>query len=100
MRLITILINLFIALQLISRWIISGHFPISNLYESLYFLAWGISLGQLLVEKEYPTPIIPAIAIPVELLTVAFACFVLPEDLSDSEIALYQRLNEISMENY
>ena len=80
-RLITILINLFIALQLISRWIVSGHFPISNLYESLYFLVWGISLGQLLVEKEYPTPIIPAIAIPIELLTIAFACFVLPEDL-------------------
>ena len=80
-RLITILINLFIALQLISRWIISGHFPISNLYESLYFLVWGITLGQLLVEKEYSTPIIPAIAIPIELLTIAFACFVLPEDL-------------------
>ncbi len=80
-RLNTILINLFIALQLISRWIISGHFPISNLYESLYFLVWGLSLGQLLVEKEYPTPIIPAIAIPIELLTIAFACFVLPEDL-------------------
>ncbi|MDC3138087.1 c-type cytochrome biogenesis protein CcsB, partial [Prochlorococcus sp. AH-716-I19] len=80
-RLITVLINLFISLQLISRWIESGHFPISNLYESLYFLVWGISLGQLLVEKEYPTPIIPAIAIPIELLTIAFACFVLPEDL-------------------
>ncbi len=80
-RLITILVNLFIALQLISRWLLSGHFPISNLYESLYFLAWGISLGQLLAEKEYPNPIIPAIAIPIELLTVAFACFVLPEDL-------------------
>ncbi len=80
-RLITILINFFIALQLISRWIISGHFPISNLYESLYFLVWGITLGQLLIEEEYSTPIIPAIAIPIELLTIAFACFVLPEDL-------------------
>ena len=80
-RLITILINLFITLLLSSRWIMSGHFPISNLYESLYFLVWGISLGQLLVEKEYQTPIIPAIAIPIQLLTVAFACFVLPEDL-------------------
>ena len=80
-RLITILINLFIALQLISRWFVSGHFPISNLYESLYFLVWGISLGQLLVEKEYQSPIIPAVAIPIELLTVAFACFVLPENL-------------------
>jgi len=80
-RFITITINLFIAIQLISRWLLSGHFPISNLYESLYFLVWGISLGQLLIEKEYQNPIIPAIAIPIELLAVAFACFVLPEDL-------------------
>ena len=80
-RFITILVNLFIALQLLARWYISGHFPISNLYESLYFLVWGITLGQLLVEREYQTPIIPAIAVPIEMLTVAFACFVLPEDL-------------------
>ena len=83
-RFLTILINLFIALQLISRWLLSGHFPISNLYESLYFLVWSITLGQLLVEKEYPSPLIPAIAIPIELLTVGFACFVLPEDLKIS----------------
>ena len=64
-RLITILVNLLITLQLLFRWSISGHFPISNLYESLYFLTWGITLGQLLVEREYQTPIIPSIAIPV-----------------------------------
>ncbi len=80
-RILTILVNFLIALQLIFRWSISGHFPISNLYESLYFLVWGISLGQLLIEREYQSPIIPSIAIPIELLTIAFACFVLPEDL-------------------
>ena len=80
-RILTILVNLFIALQLVFRWSISGHFPISNLYESLYFLVWGISLGQLLIEREYQSPIIPSIAIPIQLLTIAFACFVLPEDL-------------------
>ena len=80
-RVITVLVNFFIALQLIFRWSISGHFPISNLYESLYFLVWGISLGQLLIEREYQSPIIPSIAITFELVTVAFACFVLPEDL-------------------
>ena len=69
-RFITILVNLSIAFQLTARWYISGHFPISNLYESLYFLVWGITLGQLLAEKEYQTPIIPAIAIPVELLPI------------------------------
>tara|TARA_B100000886_G_scaffold126981_1_gene85583 strand:- start:123 stop:860 length:738 start_codon:yes stop_codon:yes gene_type:complete len=61
--------------------VISGHFPISNLYESLYFLAWGMTLGQLLIEREYKAPIIPSIAIPIELLTVGFASFVLPDDL-------------------
>tara|TARA_Y100000766_G_C18860537_1_gene582993 strand:+ start:104 stop:1033 length:930 start_codon:yes stop_codon:yes gene_type:complete len=80
-RTLTVLVNIFIALQLILRWFISGHFPISNLYESLYFLVWGISFGQLLIEREYKTPIISSIAIPIELMTIAFACFVLPEDL-------------------
>ena len=80
-RLLTIVVNLFITLQLLFRWSISGHFPISNLYESLYFLTRGITLGQLLIEREYQSPIIPTIAIPIELLTVAFACFALPEDL-------------------
>jgi len=80
-RVLTILVNLLITLQLISRWSISGHFPISNLYESLYFLTWGISMGQLLIEREYQSPIISSISIPIELLTVAFACFVLPDEL-------------------
>ena len=80
-RVLTIIVNLLITLQLLFRWSISGHFPISNLYESLYFLTWGITMGQLLIEREYQSPIIPSIAIPIELLTVAFACFVLPEDL-------------------
>ena len=38
-------------------------------------------MGQLLIEREYQSPVIPLIAIPIELLSVAFACFVLPEDL-------------------
>ncbi len=80
-RLFTILVNLLITLQLLFRWSISGHFPISNLYESLYFLTWGVTIGQLLIEKEYQSPIITSIAIPIELFTVAFACFVLPDDL-------------------
>ena len=50
-KILTILVNLLISLQLLFRWSISGHFPISNLYESLYFLAWGITMGQLLIER-------------------------------------------------
>ena len=80
-RLFTILVNLLITLQLLFRWSISGHFPVSNLYESLYFLTWGITMGHLLIEREYQSPLIPSFAIPIELLTVSFACFVLPDDL-------------------
>ena len=81
LKLLTISVNFFITLQLIFRWSISGHFPVSNLYESLYFLTWGITMGQLLLEREYESPIIPSVAVPIELFAVCFACFVLPEEL-------------------
>jgi len=29
---------------LVTRWISSGHFPLSDLYESLIFLSWSFSL--------------------------------------------------------
>ena len=76
--------NVLITLQLISRWIISSHFPISNLFESLCFLSWGLIFAQLLLEREYQTPIISTLSIPIILLTLGFACFVLPEDLRSS----------------
>ena len=81
---LAIIANIFITLQLISRWIISSHFPISNLFESLCFLSWGLILAQLILEREYQTPIISTLSIPIVLLTLGFACFVLPEDLRSS----------------
>ena len=81
---LAIIANIFITLQLISRWIISSHFPISNLFESLCFLSWGLILAQLILEREYQTPIISTLSIPIILLTLGFACFVLPEDLRSS----------------
>ena len=41
-------ISLFILLVL--RWNESGHFPLSNLYESLMFLSWSLTLIHLLIE--------------------------------------------------
>ena len=81
---LAIIANITIALQLTSRWIISSHFPISNLYESLCFLSWGLIFAQLILEREYQTPIISTLSIPIILLTLGFACFVLPEDLRSS----------------
>ena len=73
--------NLCLTAQLVLRWWDSGHFPISNLYESLCFLAWGCTLTQLLVERSWPNPLVPAAATPMALGCVAFASFALPDRL-------------------
>lgn len=80
-RLLVAAANLCLTAQLVLRWIDSGHFPISNLYESLCFLAWGCTLTQLLVERSWPSPLVPAAATPMALGCVAFASFALPDTL-------------------
>ncbi len=76
--------NLALTAQLVLRWWDSGHFPISNLYESLCFLAWGCTLTQLLVERSWPSPLVPAATTPVALGCVAFASFALPDRLQEA----------------
>ena len=83
-RLLVATSNLFLTSQLILRWWQSGHFPISNLYESLCFLTWGCTLAQLFVERAWRSPIVSAVATPVSLLSIGFASFVLPENLQSS----------------
>ncbi len=80
-RFLVALANLFLAFQLSIRWIQSGHFPISNLYESLCFLTWSTTFVQLIIEKSWPSPIISALFTPFSLLTISFASFVLPDQL-------------------
>ncbi len=80
-RTIISLANIILAAQLILRWWQSGHFPISNLYESLCFLTWGLTLTQLLIERVIPTAFVQATLTPISLISIAFASFVLPEDL-------------------
>ena len=83
-RLLVAAANLCLTAQLLLRWWDSGHFPISNLYESLCFLAWGCTLTQLLVERTWPSPLVPAAATPMALGCVAFASFALPERLQEA----------------
>jgi cytochrome c-type biogenesis protein CcsB len=83
-RLLVAAANLVLTAQLVLRWWDSGHFPISNLYESLCFLAWGCTLTQLLVERTWPSPLVPAAATPMGLGCVAFASFALPEQLQQA----------------
>jgi cytochrome c-type biogenesis protein CcsB len=76
--------NLALTAQLVLRWWDSGHFPISNLYESLCFLAWGCTLAQLLVERAWSSPLVSAACSPMALGCVAFASFALPDRLQEA----------------
>ena len=83
-RLLVAAANLCLTAQLVLRWWDSGHFPISNLYESLCFLAWACTLTQLIVERNWPSPLVPAAATPMALGCVAFASFALPDRLQEA----------------
>ena len=83
-QLLVAVANLLLTAQLVLRWWESGHFPISNLYESLCFLAWACTLTQLLVERSWPSPIVAAAATPMGLGCIAFASFALPDQLQSS----------------
>ena len=43
--------NLTIFINLGSRWLENGYFPLSNLYESLMFFIWGITAITIIIEK-------------------------------------------------
>nr|YP_009129825.1 heme attachment to plastid cytochrome c [Vanilla planifolia]YP_009456278.1 heme attachment to plastid cytochrome c [Vanilla pompona]AID52160.1 heme attachment to plastid cytochrome c [Vanilla planifolia]AUJ22516.1 heme attachment to plastid cytochrome c [Vanilla pompona]QII90269.1 cytochrome c biogenesis protein [Vanilla planifolia] len=71
---------------LIIRWISSGHFPLSNLYESLIFLSWSFSIIHMipyfLNQKNY----FSTITTPSVILTQGFSTSVLSNDMHQSAI--------------
>ena len=77
----TILANSLIFLLLSLRWLNYGYFPLSNLYESLLFLAWGITFTTILLEYKTRTPIIGSISNPISLFIMGFAGLSLPESM-------------------
>ncbi|MFN5515954.1 MAG: c-type cytochrome biogenesis protein CcsB [Cyanobacteriota bacterium] len=78
------LANLTLAALLGGRWLEGGYFPISNLYESLFFLAWGLTAAHLVAEQMSRSRWVGAFTAPVILAISAFAALVLPEDMQKS----------------
>jgi cytochrome c-type biogenesis protein CcsB len=76
--------NLTIAALLGARWLEAGYFPISNLYESLFFLAWGITAVHFIAEKMSQSRFVGAVTSPIALGIVAFAALTLPLDMQQS----------------
>lgn len=73
--------NLSLAGLLLARWFTSGHFPLSNLYESLLFLSWGFTAFHLIMEVTSRSDLFGIVTSPVALLTDAFASFSLPKEM-------------------
>nr|YP_009185077.1 heme attachment to plastid cytochrome c [Characiochloris acuminata]ALO63267.1 heme attachment to plastid cytochrome c [Characiochloris acuminata] len=93
--------NICLVFLLLIRWKESGHFPLSNLYESLMFLSWCFTLIHLILDRSsirieeerseladarpvpelaYARPL-GAITTPSALFTNAFATFSLPPEM-------------------
>lgn len=91
-----ILSNVLLMVLLCNRWRESGHFPLSNLYESLMFLSWSFTVIHLFIENLTNSQIssnpsnqsvgkfIGAITTPSALFTNAFATFTLPKEMQGS----------------
>ena len=58
-----------------------GYFPLSNLYESLIFLVWGITFVTLIVEDNSNVAIVGSISTPIALFVTGFASLSLPESM-------------------
>ena len=73
--------NLFITTILAWRWIESGYFPLSNLYESLLFFTWGITFIALILESTTSLNLLGAIITPLAMFIVGFATLSLPDGM-------------------
>nr|WCH56283.1 heme attachment to plastid cytochrome c [Hypnea sp.] len=80
----TIFINLCLSCTLLIRWTNNRYFPLSNLYESLIFLAWGLTFLHLIIEKQNNSKLIGAINIPISLFIIAFTSFALPSEMKEA----------------
>lgn len=77
--------NLCIAAMLGSRWLEAGYFPLSNLYESLFFLTWGIATVHLIAENMSRSRLVGVATAPVAMGITAFATLTLPSQMQSAE---------------
>jgi ABC-type transport system involved in cytochrome c biogenesis permease subunit len=79
-----VLVNGLIFTLLGLRWLNYGYFPLSNLYESLIFLSWGISTIQLFLEDKTKSRLIGAIGTPLIFFLAGFSSLTLPTEMQKS----------------
>jgi cytochrome c-type biogenesis protein CcsB len=77
--------NLCIAALLGARWIEAGYFPLSNLYESLLFIAWGITAVHFVAETMSRSALVGVVTSPIAMGITAFATLSLPPQMQSAE---------------
>nr|YP_010544593.1 cytochrome c heme attachment protein [Linaria vulgaris]UYG22548.1 cytochrome c heme attachment protein [Linaria vulgaris] len=73
---------------LVTRWIYSGHFPLSDLYESLIFLSWNFSLIHIVPYFKKNQNILNTIIGPSAIFTQGFATSGLLTEIHESTILI------------
>ena len=73
--------NISLSILLTIRWVNSTHLPLSNLYESLIFLTWSITLIQIIVQKTSGLDFLGIVLCPLALFIFGFASFSLPAEI-------------------
>ena len=73
--------NLIFAFTLGSRWITQHYFPLSNLYESLIFLSWGISSIHLYIASKTNSRLFGSLATPLLFFLSGFSSLTLPTEM-------------------
>uniref|UniRef100_UPI00315C7350 cytochrome c heme attachment protein n=1 Tax=Ctenium cirrosum TaxID=751630 RepID=UPI00315C7350 len=73
---------------LVSRWVSSGHFPLSNLYESLIFLSWTLYILHIIPKIQNSKNDLSTITTPSTILTQGFATSGLLTEMHQSTILI------------
>nr|YP_009157006.1 cytochrome c biogenesis protein [Melica mutica]AJV89913.1 cytochrome c biogenesis protein [Melica mutica] len=73
---------------LVSRWASSGHFPLSNLYESLIFLSWALYILHTIPKIQNSKNYLSTITTPSTILTQGFATSGLLTEMHQSTILI------------
>nr|YP_009524649.1 cytochrome c heme attachment protein [Sarcandra glabra]QKV48948.1 cytochrome c biogenesis protein [Chloranthus spicatus]WQH62294.1 cytochrome c heme attachment protein [Sarcandra glabra subsp. brachystachys]AXR88976.1 cytochrome c heme attachment protein [Sarcandra glabra]AXR89061.1 cytochrome c heme attachment protein [Sarcandra glabra]AXR89147.1 cytochrome c heme attachment protein [Sarcandra glabra] len=71
---------------LVSRWIYSRHFPLSDLYESLIFLSWSFSIIHMVPKIRNHPKSLSTITAPSTIFTQGFATSGLSTEMHQSTI--------------
>ncbi len=74
-------INILFAFTLLIRWLKEGYFPLSNLYESLIFLSWTLSLLSIFLENRTRSRLVGSITNPILFFLSYFSSVILPLEM-------------------